>query len=157
MDIHQLRHIQVKPVLKEIEDLVGIKHTKEAEDLVLETICQESLKGHYIKQEAFEPFSDNRGGFSRVQIELRSAKWIMKYIKRKGFSELIDKFYNPKWSLQENLLWQDAFPIMLCRLYYYSKRGAIPKDLRGRAEYWKKYYNTKFGAGTVEKYIENNS
>jgi len=43
------------------------------------------------------------------------------------------------------------------RLYLGNKPGMIPSDLKGQAAYWKKYYNTTSGAGTVEEFIKKNS
>lgn len=42
-----------------------------------------------------------------------------------------------------------------CRLSYKRIPAAIPSDLLGRAQYWKEYYNTKAGSGTVEHYLES--
>ncbi len=42
---------------------------------------------------------------------------------------------------------------VFARLHYKLKPEAIPQTLRGRAEYWKKYYNTALGKGSVEEYI----
>lgn len=42
-----------------------------------------------------------------------------------------------------------------CRLSYKRIPAAIPGDLLGRAQYWKEYYNTAAGSGTVEHYRES--
>jgi hypothetical protein len=43
----------------------------------------------------------------------------------------------------------------LCRVHYRRVREALPNedDAEGMARYWKKYYNTVAGAGTVEKAV----
>lgn len=41
------------------------------------------------------------------------------------------------------------------RLHYKLRPGAIPQALRARAEYWKRWYNTVKGKGTVEHYLES--
>lgn len=48
------------------------------------------------------------------------------------------------------------FGIALCRLKYRPVPKAIPKasDVNKQAGYWKKYYNTAGGKGSVEKFIE---
>jgi len=45
----------------------------------------------------------------------------------------------------------------MCRLHYYRVSAPLPEagDLESQAAYWKKYYNTIQGAGTVEHYIRN--
>ncbi|MES2182350.1 MAG: hypothetical protein V4493_09660 [Pseudomonadota bacterium] len=43
----------------------------------------------------------------------------------------------------------------VCRLHYKLRPGSIPLDLKGRAEYWKKQYNSVLGAGTVGHYLES--
>lgn len=43
--------------------------------------------------------------------------------------------------------------IIFARLFYLLKPGSIPSAIEGRAAYWKKYYNSSLGAGTVEHYI----
>lgn len=45
----------------------------------------------------------------------------------------------------------------MCRIHYYRVSAPLPEagDLEGQAAYWKKYYNTELGAGTVEHYIRN--
>lgn len=51
-------------------------------------------------------------------------------------------------------LWYAA---AMCRIHYYRAPDPLPEagDLEGQAAYWKKYYNTVQGAGTVEHYIRN--
>ena len=52
-----------------------------------------------------------------------------------------------------------AIQAALCRLHYRRVPSALPKasDLEGQAKYWKKYYNTVKGKGTVKHFIEMNS
>jgi hypothetical protein len=42
---------------------------------------------------------------------------------------------------------------IMARIKYFSCPGPIPTTLLGRAEYWKKYYNTPAGLGTVAEYL----
>ena len=45
----------------------------------------------------------------------------------------------------------------MCRVHYLRAPEPLPEagDLEGQAAYWKKWYNTAQGAGTVEHYIRN--
>lgn len=54
------------------------------------------------------------------------------------------------------LQWSPLLSTIFARLFYLLKPGTIPDTLEGRAQYWKHYYNTKLGAGTVEHYIKAN-
>ena len=47
----------------------------------------------------------------------------------------------------------------LCRLHYRRVPSALPKagNLEAQAKYWKEFYNTKLGKGTIEHFIEANS
>lgn len=42
---------------------------------------------------------------------------------------------------------------LIARLLYYKKPGSIPSTREGRAAYWKKYYNSILGAGTIQAYL----
>ena len=46
-----------------------------------------------------------------------------------------------------------AFSIIMCRIHYRRVPKPLPKTLEEQAKYWKKYYNTKSGKGTVEKFL----
>lgn len=43
---------------------------------------------------------------------------------------------------------------VFARLHYKLRPEAIPQTLAGRADYWKKFYNTSAGKGTAAEYIE---
>ena len=55
----------------------------------------------------------------------------------------------------KHLLWGNMFAgIIFCRIKYWRVPKKIPMDLEGMADYWKKYYNTEGGAGTVAHFLE---
>ena len=58
-------------------------------------------------------------------------------------------------SLDENLAANLMYGAVVCRLCYYRKPDALPEvgDIEGQASFWKEYYNTIFGKGTVSKYV----
>lgn len=52
-------------------------------------------------------------------------------------------------------LWSDMVAgIVFCRLKYWRVPHKIPSSTIGLARYWKKWYNTDGGAGTVSHFIE---
>lgn len=67
----------------------------------------------------------------------------------KDFQNDVDAGY-----MSDNLQLNPEFAMYLARFYYLSKNDSIPSSLEGRAAYWKKYYNTVFGAGNPTKYIQ---
>ena len=66
-----------------------------------------------------------------------------------------------KWRIDINeimireLNFSPMLSVILCRLFYLLRPGKIPDTLEGRAAYWKKYYNTEYGKGTIEHYIKS--
>jgi len=44
---------------------------------------------------------------------------------------------------------------LLARVHLLRRPEPIPSDLEGQAAYWKRWYNTPAGAGTVEQYMEH--
>lgn len=61
----------------------------------------------------------------------------------------------------ETILWMlrlndnDYLGVLFCREHYRRVPIYIPGDLAGQAQYWKTYYNTVAGKGTVDEYIAN--
>ena len=53
----------------------------------------------------------------------------------------------------EDLADDARLSLICCRLKLKRIAEAIPDNLLDRAHYWKKYYNTEAGAGTVEHYL----
>ena len=59
-----------------------------------------------------------------------------------------------EFCLLSNIGLQAAF----CRLHYRRVPSALPKsdDLQSQAGYWKKYYNSSLGKGTIKHFMEVN-
>ena len=53
------------------------------------------------------------------------------------------------WILETNI----AVQIAMCRLHYRRIPKPLPSSAEGQAEYWKKYYNSMAGRGTVEDFL----
>ena len=71
---------------------------------------------------------------------------------------LLDLGYNRnnwRMSFISNIALQAAF----ARLHYLRVPEKLPKadDLEGQAKYWKKYYNSDLGKGTVKHFMEANN
>jgi hypothetical protein len=57
----------------------------------------------------------------------------------------------------ERLGWDLMYSSIMARIHYFRVKEPLPKsdDIEGLAKYWKKYYNTEKGKGTVEEFIKN--
>ncbi len=58
-----------------------------------------------------------------------------------------------KW---EDLRYNPFLALLFCRLFYKLISKEIPGTIEQRASYWKKYYNTYLGKGTIKHYLEAN-
>ena len=128
-----------------------IEYSKEAVELLLGTWAQESLGGKYKRQLCGGP------ALGEFQCEPNT------------FNDIINNFLVYKPELHQRILeismverlcvdylpTNIALAICICRVHYLRQKGAIPKDLKGQAEYWKKTYNTFKGKGRVADYIKN--
>ena len=59
-----------------------------------------------------------------------------------------------EWS---ELAYNPLLSVLFCRLKYKLIPEEIPTTLEDRAKYWKKYYNSVLGAGTIYHYLTMNS
>ncbi|WP_331773821.1 hypothetical protein [Sulfurospirillum sp. 1612] len=93
-------------------------------------------------------FQFDRPGFADVQARTPQSTKV-----------LIQKVYNIDIDNVSILAlqWSPLLSTIFARLFYLLRPGAIPSTLECRAAYWKQYYNTYSGAGTIAHYIEANS
>ncbi|MFC1712367.1 hypothetical protein ACFL6S_01795 [Candidatus Poribacteria bacterium] len=56
--------------------------------------------------------------------------------------------------LERDLEAYDDFAFAMARIHYLRVPDSIPNTISEQAAYWKEFYNTSAGAGTVEKYME---
>lgn len=118
-------------------------YSESAVNLLLGTMAQESCFGSYLKQ------LGNGPALSIFQMEELT------------FDDLQNRFgkkfpWMKEWKFEE-IEWDLKKAILMCRIKYYSIPGPLPPadNLRSLAAYWKKWYNTPLGAGTVQEFIDN--
>lgn len=132
-------------------------------NLLLGTAAQESHLGKYLHQL-------NGEALGIYQIEMDTHIDIYEnYLQYR--SELLDKITtflisfkltnsNPILRIsyyEQNLIGNLYYATAIARLIYYRVSEKLPEadDIEGLAEYWKKYYNTEKGKGTVKEFVEN--
>tara|TARA_Y100000401_G_C8251995_1_gene188665 strand:+ start:291 stop:755 length:465 start_codon:yes stop_codon:yes gene_type:complete len=151
MNEKQIRNLIIR-ILEKID-----MHSKEAEDLVYRTGKVES--GYrYIRQ-----IRGPARGFFQCEpwVGVDICKNYLSYrpdmMKKvaKAIEVNLSHFTQPteeNWDfiLETNL----AAQIAMCRLHYRRIPSKLPSSLKGQAKYWKKYYNSSAGRGTVEDFLE---
>lgn len=121
-----------------------------AETMLLETAAQETHVGRFIDP---TPFGAGRGLFqcdriAFVDIQQRARIADMDAIKAAWGFDI----------RRVEHLALDSSPLLaaiFARLFYKLIPDVFPADLHGRAGYWKRFYNTVDGDGTVEQYTAN--
>lgn len=146
MDVDQLRALVVRPTLKHL----GL-WTPAAENLVLGTALVES-KAEYLAQIRgpalglwqMEPATheDIHNNFLRFRTDLalKVHELTTPAALTDGANEMVGNLY---------------YACAMCRVHYRRVREELPheKDAAGMASFWKRYYNTEKGSGTVEKAV----
>ena len=152
-NVEQFRTLILNPTLQDAN-----LYSQEASDLLLGTILAESnLK--YFKQIGGGPAL----GF--VQMEPGTFNDIFyRYLERDDKRHLKEKVRDvmvkehPFLSLTtplNQLMTNLPFAVLMARIRYLMVPHAIPHTSQQQAVYWKKYYNTEEGAGSVTKYLSN--
>jgi hypothetical protein len=122
----------------------------EATDLLLGTCAVESRFGTYLKQVQGPAL-----GVFQIEPTTLTGIWENFLNYREDLSEKIKQVSGvgepSLLDCEANLVYQ----ICMARVFYLRKPMALPSTLDGQARYWKKYYNTHLGRGTVIKYIES--
>lgn len=148
MNAKHLREYVIRPTLTKLN-----AWSKEAEDLVLGTACQESHCGKYLRQLGC---SGVVGAFGIWQMEIATARDIYdNYLRYKPELKAVVDGLRGKQSISDALMTNLAFACAMCRIHYLRQPGKIPATVDGQGQYWKKYYNTALGRGTVAEYMDN--
>ena len=145
MDIRNFRDYIVVPVLEHIN-----LYSLEAEQLVMATAMAESNLA-FIQQIGRGPARS----FFQMEPVTHDDIW-ERYLSRKphllnDLKGLIMRDMDLHEQLHGNLFYATA----MCRIFYLRFKEPLPEvgDWSGMAEYWKKYYNTHLGAGTVDGFL----
>ena len=141
----------IKNLIKWVHEEMGLQ-SPEADTLVFRTMNHESL---------FKHLSQVNGpaiGFSQLEMPTVEDTW-NRLLKGKYTKAGLICHKLTKWGydgnpivVQGSIILQIAF----CRLKYYLSPGNIPKTLEGQAAYWKQWYNTPEGKGTIEEFCGHN-
>lgn len=138
-----------------IKRMPHIKNVDEAINLVVETCVAESHGGYFISHEG--------GDYGVFQIRINTAKSLLTWLKdnHEDIYNEVQKFEDKKLSLEDNLEKNIPYGVALCISEYWRKAGPdfykYIKDTENRGMVWKSLYNTKYGKGTVKKFVDKNN
>lgn len=152
-DPKQLREF-ITTVLKEFAAQVNFPslYSPDAVELLLLTAAQETHLGRYIHQ---------IGGpaLGMFQIEWNTYQDLMKnWLRyRDGLDEIVAKWQSPGVRDRLDLMGNLPYQIVIARLIYRRVPKPLPdnRSHTAMAQYWKKYWNTELGKGTVDEAVAN--
>lgn len=138
--IQQLRHKLIRPILQAYD-----LWSPSAEELLLGTAAKESCCGKYLIQMGGGP------ALGLYQMEPFTYKDVFNLIVPR-INTLDFKIPNDAGAL----IWDMRLSTVMCRLQYWRFSESLPKynDIKGLAKYWKKYYNTEKGKGTIDEFVQ---
>ena len=121
-----------------------------SENLVLATGIHESALC-YLKQIGGGPAL----GVYQMEPATHKDIWLNFLKFRPELSKIIVDLFH--YTEAESMIAHLGYATAMCRLQYYRVPLALPEsnDAVGMAEYWKKYYNTHLGAGTIEGFARD--
>ena len=149
MNVSQFKDLIITPTL----EAIGM-HSPEAVELLLGTAIQES-RLEYIKQLPDGPAL----GVYQMEPATHQDIWENYLEFRPEMADKIKVFSLANGQSSNEMVGNLFYATAMARVHYRRVPKPLPAvgDLEGQADYWKEFYNTFEGAGTVEEYIEHYS
>ena len=157
MNAKQLRELVVRPTLEYLAP--AIPYSKEAEDLLMMTAAHESYLGTYLKQ-----VNGPALGIYQMEPATHDDIWYNFILSRENLKDsvtnladsyteyLVENGKSFSKYVNRGLISNLAYATAMARVHYWRVPEPLPKDLRGLAEYAKKYWNTELGKATADDY-----
>jgi len=149
MDGNQLKKYIIRPALESIE-----MWSQVAEALIAGTAAQESHL-QYIHQFGAGPAL----GLFQMEPATHDDIWTNYLQYRQELAASIRKAisYNGGQPSAERMMWDFRYAAIMCRVHYRRVPKPLPDehDIHGLAAYWKEFFNTPQGAGTVDEFVAN--
>lgn len=156
-----LREYVIRPTLRQFAERAQLPalYSEAAVELVFGTIAHESLCGHYLRQHPTGPAR----GVSQIEGATQRSKWTHYLKHRSGLAAAVRQFASigsvePDGTVREDeLIANLPYCVAFTRLIYWPVARPLPAatDIYSLAEYWKSYFNTSAGHGTIGEFITN--
>lgn len=149
MDLRQFRDFIIRPALNHI----GL-YSLAAEQMVLGTALTESGLT-YIDQLDNKNEPGPAYGFFQMERRTHDDLWDNWLMHKPELSAKVTDLVFDGFPRISQLHGNHFYAAAMCRIFYRRVGSPIPMegDLIGMARYWKAYYNTRLGKGTVEGFI----
>lgn len=139
---------QVKHYAQAVCDVLGRGEQNAAVYLLCETAAAETQYGTF--RDA-TPNGAGRGLYQCDEIPFLDVQSRARNSDVDAIKQAFDiDIKSVKWA---DLNYSPLLATIFARLHYKLRPDAVPQALKGRAEYWKKHYNSVLGKGTVEHYL----
>jgi hypothetical protein len=151
-----LRREVVKPTLDNLAELTGLALNGDAaEELLLGTALHESGGLMYRRQLGGGPAL----GLYQMEPRTHDDIWKNFLAYHPKLADVLRQIYTPAGAELDatRLEVDDDYATAMARVFYWRVPAALPAagDLAGQARYWKQYYNTPLGRGTVARYVQD--
>lgn len=152
---YQLRRFVVRPALEHL----GLR-SPAAENLVLGTAAHESGGFKFIDQVTSSEAADPLGpaiGLWQIEPATHDDLWRNFLAYRDPLAKKVLALIAPEPERHVQLATNLIYGAAVCRLIYYRAPQALPaaEDLASLAEYWKRFYNTPAGKGTIQQFVDD--
>ena len=150
---------QAHDLANSVAKVLGHGKNRNAYDICIETACAESQLGY------FKDNTPDGAGRGATQVDAGTFYWLkekalekapgacMRY-KRSWYKKILTEFgIDLKRVEHSDLDYNPLLSFIFTRLRYIVVSQPIPKTRKERAQYWKTYYNSRLGKGTVEHYL----
>lgn len=139
---------QIKQFAQAVCDVLGRAEQNSAVYLLCETAAAET---HYGTYRDSTPGGAGRGLYQCDEIAFKDVQQRARQADVDALKAAFDfDLRKVEW---DDLNLSPLLATVFARLHYKLKPELIPQTLFGRANYWKKYYNTSAGKGTAAEYI----
>ncbi|HEY6527260.1 MAG TPA: hypothetical protein VIZ65_01100 [Cellvibrionaceae bacterium] len=138
----------LREIVYAVCDVLGRGAGDKAAILMLETAAQETRCGTYKDP---TPYGAGAGVF---QCDLIAFQDVQQRCPVSAYRRVSDEFgIDLKKAKHEQLLYSPLLAAIVCRIHYLLCVEPIPQNEHGRAEYWKRFYNSSLGKGTPLEYL----
>jgi len=151
IDPQDLVSFVISPTLRQLN-----AYSESACMLILCTAAQESRLGHNLHQ-----INGPALGIYQVEPDTHADIYenFLLYIKESNLMRCVKNLsrFEDYYQRENELITNLEYATAICRLVYYRHSEPLPEldDINGMAFYWKKYYNTVNGKGTVSKFLDS--